>query len=383
LLVTIEAEGASEARGEMEGMQKATQKAGNEAKRQVPGLEKMSKRWASVLSLVAASGAVAFGIITRSSPSVIASLKGIQFAFEEIFMYIGEELSPIFESFESLMFRVADAFDKLPGPVKTFIAGLVGAVAIVGALAAGFLALTIVGPIVAGALGTIAVALGISIGGILLIVGALIVAIALLYTAWKHNFGGIRDFVSFTVTRIKENWKSLMSILTDDNLSAWEKVVGVVKWASDSIKSAMMDSFKIAYDYIIGKIGVLSSTLSALAAKIKSVFSSSSSSSSSGGGTQVAAGQTVKARAFSGRASGGSVLSGTSYIVGEQGPEMFTPRLSGSITPNTQTKQNVSSGGNNKPIELNAKIDVKLDGRTIWQSIQKFQTAELRRNGVF
>ena len=36
------------------------------------------------------------------------------------------------------------------------------------------------------------------------------------------------------------------------------------------------------------------------------------------------------------RAEGGPVKAGGSYIVGERGPEMFTPRVSGSITPNHQ-----------------------------------------------
>ena len=34
------------------------------------------------------------------------------------------------------------------------------------------------------------------------------------------------------------------------------------------------------------------------------------------------------------RAEGGPVSKGRSYIVGERGPEMFTPGVSGNITPN-------------------------------------------------
>jgi hypothetical protein len=34
------------------------------------------------------------------------------------------------------------------------------------------------------------------------------------------------------------------------------------------------------------------------------------------------------------RAAGGPVSAGQSYYVGEQGPELFTPGSSGSITPN-------------------------------------------------
>lgn len=37
-----------------------------------------------------------------------------------------------------------------------------------------------------------------------------------------------------------------------------------------------------------------------------------------------------------GRAAGGSVMAGTSYLVGEKGPEIFTPSGNGSITPNNK-----------------------------------------------
>ena len=41
------------------------------------------------------------------------------------------------------------------------------------------------------------------------------------------------------------------------------------------------------------------------------------------------------------RANGGPVMSGTTYLVGERGPELFTPSASGNITPN-----NAMGGGN-------------------------------------
>jgi hypothetical protein len=40
-----------------------------------------------------------------------------------------------------------------------------------------------------------------------------------------------------------------------------------------------------------------------------------------------------------GRASGGDVMSGRSYLVGEHGPEMFIPRTAGTIAPNSQLTQ--------------------------------------------
>ena len=42
----------------------------------------------------------------------------------------------------------------------------------------------------------------------------------------------------------------------------------------------------------------------------------------------------IKAQKYEGKAAGGSVSAGQSYIVGEKGMEMFTPNQSGNITPN-------------------------------------------------
>lgn len=42
----------------------------------------------------------------------------------------------------------------------------------------------------------------------------------------------------------------------------------------------------------------------------------------------------IRSQQYSGRALGGPVMGGTSYIVGENGPELFTPNTTGSITRN-------------------------------------------------
>ena len=64
---------------------------------------------------------------------------------------------------------------------------------------------------------------------------------------------------------------------------------------------------------------------------------------------------------LAGRASGGPVTSGSSYIVGERGPELFTPNTSGMITPNNRM------GGGNTTINLNVTgaIDPEGTARTI------------------
>lgn len=63
-----------------------------------------------------------------------------------------------------------------------------------------------------------------------------------------------------------------------------------------------------------------------------------------------------------GKASGGAVSAGTSYLVGEKGAEIFTPGVSGMITPN-----NKISGGGGTTINLNVTgaIDPEGTARTI------------------
>ena len=61
---------------------------------------------------------------------------------------------------------------------------------------------------------------------------------------------------------------------------------------------------------------------------------------------QVAA---IRSQSFSGRQLGGPVMGGQSYIVGENGPELFTPNTTGSITRN----QDLGSG---RPVTVNFQI---------------------------
>lgn len=64
------------------------------------------------------------------------------------------------------------------------------------------------------------------------------------------------------------------------------------------------------------------------------------------GMAQVAA---IRSQQYSGRALGGPVMGGTPYLVGENGPEIFTPNTTGSITRNNQL-------GGGQPVNVNFTI---------------------------
>ena len=62
-----------------------------------------------------------------------------------------------------------------------------------------------------------------------------------------------------------------------------------------------------------------------------------------------------------GRAMGGPVAAGVGYIVGERGPELFTPRVGGSVTSNTDLRRLISAVEQS----VNRPIRVYLDDREI------------------
>lgn len=64
-----------------------------------------------------------------------------------------------------------------------------------------------------------------------------------------------------------------------------------------------------------------------------------------------------------GRASGGPVMQGTTYLVGEQGPELFTPSSSGRIIPNNALGRSSSTIN----ITVNGAIDSESTARQIVQ----------------
>ena len=57
----------------------------------------------------------------------------------------------------------------------------------------------------------------------------------------------------------------------------------------------------------------------------------------------------IRSQQYSGRALGGPVMGGTPYLVGESGPELFTPNTTGSITRNNEL-------GGSSPVNVNFTI---------------------------
>ncbi len=78
-----------------------------------------------------------------------------------------------------------------------------------------------------------------------------------------------------------------------------------------------------------------------------------------------------------GKASGGPVAGGTTYLVGEQGPELFTPSAGGYIVPNNK----LGGGGNNTVI--NVTVNGAVDPISTARQIANILNREATLSGSF
>lgn len=123
-----------------------------------------------------------------------------------------------------------------------------------------------------------------------------------------------------------------------------EKMDQLYRSIGDSIQTGIVDSLTAAVEGTKSLAEVASDTLRSLA-NIMLKFGLQTFLGGLGGNDGVG----FFSKLFGGgKASGGTVKGGTSYLVGERGPELFTPGRSGSIAPNN------SMGGANVTVNVDA-----------------------------
>lgn len=122
------------------------------------------------------------------------------------------------------------------------------------------------------------------------------------------------------IAGIKAYWQDLVGWVT-------EKVLNPLKKAFEDVWASITSTVHSAMDAVMSYINPIINTVENLLSKIGQVGSYV--------GSKVSGAFSAVTSAISGtRAAGGPVSDGSSYLVGENGPEIFTPSMSGSITPN-------------------------------------------------
>jgi hypothetical protein len=87
--------------------------------------------------------------------------------------------------------------------------------------------------------------------------------------------------------------------------------------------------------------------------------------------------RTVGSVPIGARAAGGPVTGGAPYIVGERGPELFVPKVSGTIVPNHDLRSGGgTAGGNTYAITVQAGVgDPRQIGQQVVEYIKRFESA--------
>jgi hypothetical protein len=163
--------------------------------------------------------------------------------------------------------------------------------------------------------------------------------------------------------------KSIFGPVLEGLRFAFNKIKAAVEDNKESFK-ALLDFFKILAPYLGGAlkiaiqgIGIALSAVVNLVADLIDGFRMLISLGSKIGGA-------IGGMFGGGRAAGGPVSAGTTYLVGEKGPELFTPSRSGNIIPNGS----MGGGSNVINITVNGAIDPISTARQITQILNREAT---------
>lgn len=257
------------------------------------------------------SAAQEFGAWLKSNGPVIAGqIKDVAVSLVQL----ARDAAPVIERLGGLKFVVGALAAAAFAPAIASIASL--GVALIGAVPA-------IVTITTGLWGMAAAAAGGS-AALLPIIGvaALVVAgvAAIGYAVWH-----VIENWDIWKAAIDELWGKLSGFGT--SLVEW---VGTTSQAFADFGAGIYNSIVGAFDSVTAKVGAWFDWIKG---KLSSVGSSISGLFSFGGGSETPDGA---------RAKGGPVRRGGSYLVGEKGPELFTPKQSGTIIPSNETRQILS-----------------------------------------
>jgi hypothetical protein len=150
--------------------------------------------------------------------------------------------------------------------------------------------------------------------------------------------GGL-TLLALGIKNVVENWDSYSAKLYE----VWD--------VAKAFSGGIYDSISGAFDRLTGKIGAwfgwVREKFVGLGSSIKGVFTGGDSPAPIDGA----------------RAAGGPVSAGKNYLVGERGPEIFSPSSSGSIIPNHRAGGSVSN--DNRTITINITASPGMNERTL------------------
>jgi hypothetical protein len=175
---------------------------------------------------------------------------------------------------------------------------------------------------------------------------------------------GLQAAFSSVTSTIKDNQEKLAPLF-----ALFKSIASFVyKTFAPIIGNVLGLAFNVLGKAISGIITIFANLVGLITAAVNAVKALASAMANSVVGKAVGAIAGGISSVFGGgRASGGSVTGGTSYLVGEKGAELFTPGSSGTITPNG------GLGGNTYNINVTGAIDPESVSRQIVDILNRSQ----------
>lgn len=381
MFIQLKAEGAEKAQGDIEKTTKALEKQGKVAQDGAKKNEAFMKRWGTSLGAIAVAAGGIYAVMKNSA------LAGAYMEeFGSILGVVGDSITtslmPVLDPLMDLLWLLAGAFEQLPSSIQAAVGALAGISVFAGIFdklfgtellstiwawgskIVGWLFGSITGAITAG------IGLGLAVTWLLDKLGIL-EALSHAGKAVEEKIPTVFNLVkiitaplgalgSVVINLVRGNFDKiipdLIHILWDESLKkvwefAWDSVTKLFGKKSDDLKTKWMELGK----YFL--FNPIQATISILTRIISSYF---------GGGRQ----------------HGGPVLGDVPYLVGERGPEIFIPSSSGTVVPNNKLSSALPQTQSIQP-PLDINIKVELDGRTLWESVRQYSSAELRRLGGY
>lgn len=184
---------------------------------------------------------------------------------------------------------------------------------------------------------------------------------------------GLTQAMAYVILGIWDGIRIGVSLLFTGIMAIFEFFAEPITAMWSGIWNGLVDAFNAVSSAIKSPIQGLFDWLSGLFAGVQKLVGSIASAVGSLAGGAVSAGKSVSSKVSGKKALGGPVASGASYLVGENGPEIFQPYTGGTIIPNSRSGGGMG-GGVNVQISVgnvSSDVDIKKLGRMVGDEIMR------------
>lgn len=174
-------------------------------------------------------------------------------------------------------------------------------------------------------------------------------------SAFNEFIDAAKLFVLPVIEGIKNAWDTVKQAIEDNK----DELAAIIEFAKKFLLPFFGGALKVGIEALAKAFGLILNVVGAIIRGLEKMISIGQS-----------IGGAVSGLFGGGKAMGGPVSAGTTYLVGEQGPELFTPSSSGNIIPN-----NKLATGQTVNINVSGAIDPISTARQIAQILGYEATA--------